>query len=115
MLITVEAIPRHSHRLITEVIQHDGDPVGWTADDVGSVLREMLRVLDRASNPEADAERPVVLRGINWIVHPAADGVVLALEVSSGQAVAGPFEIDGARLTALVTEAMTEAPASTVH
>ena len=45
----------------------------------------------------------VALRGFSWIVNPyEAGGVVIAIEITLGAAVAGPFDIDQARLEAMI-------------
>ena len=95
-------------------------PGEWTEADVASVLTGMLRAMDHASNPKSDPERPVALRGFSWIVNPfEAGGVVIALEMSLGAAVAGPFDIAERALTRLIQKVVDEArmpPGSaTVH
>ena len=76
------------------------EPRAWTDDDVADVLTGMLRAMDQASNPGADPDRPIALRGFSWIVNPfEAGGVVIALELSLGAAVAGPFDIAERDLT----------------
>ena len=95
-------------------------PGAWTEDDVATVLTSMLRAMDQASNPKADPDRPVSLRGFSWIVNPfEAGGVVIALELSLGAAVAGPFDIAERDLTRLIQKVVDAArlpPASsTVH
>ena len=53
--------------------------------------------------PAADPDRPVALRGFSWIVNPfEAGGVVIALELSLGAVVAGPFDIAERDLTAMI-------------
>ena len=48
----------------------------------------------RASDPDGRRRRPVALRGFSWIVNPfEAGGVVIALELSLGAVVAGPFDM----------------------
>jgi hypothetical protein len=98
------------------------DPQAWTEDDVAAVLEGMLRAMDRARNPEAAGDRPVVLRGFSWIVNPYADGgVVIALEMTLGAAVAGPFDIPEGRLTAMIGRVMASTrsphtrPSESVH
>ena len=44
------------------------EPRAWTDGDVADVLIGMLRAIDRASRPDASAERPIALRGFSWIV-----------------------------------------------
>jgi hypothetical protein len=96
------------------------DPGSWTETDVASVLTSMLRAMERASNPGSDPERPVSLRGFSWIVNPfEAGGVVIALEMSLGAAVAGPFDIAERELTKLIQKVVDAARmppgAATVH
>ena len=93
-------------------------PADWTDDDVRLVLETMLRAMDRLKRP-GEEDRAVQLRGLSWIVNPFDDGgVVIAIEIGLGAAVAGPFEIDRTRLEAMITRVMAapEPPASaTVH
>jgi len=99
------------------------EPRGWTEIEVAEVLTGMLRAMDRASNPDGDPDRPIALRGFSWIVNPfEAGGVVIALEMSLGAAVAGPFDIAERDLTrmiqAVVDTARSSVPAGgspTVH
>jgi len=84
------------------------DPRSWTERDVSAVLVGMLRALERARNPEAPADRPVSLRGFSWIVNPFDEGgVVIALELSIGAIVAGPFDIAERDLSAMIQKVMT--------
>jgi len=86
------------------------DPGEWTEIDVATVLTSMLRAMDRANNPKSDPDRPVALRGFSWIVNPfEAGGVVIALEMSLGAAVAGPFDIAERDLTKLIQKVVDEA------
>ena len=66
----------------------------------------MLRAIARAKYPHADADRPVSLRGFSWIVNPFDGGVVIALEMTLGAVVAGPFDIPEEALTGLITRAL---------
>ena len=66
------------------------------------MLKSILLAIDRVRNP-GDRERYVALRGFSWIVEPTAGGVVIAIEIPSGAAVAGPFEIDQRQLDSLIT------------
>lgn len=94
------------------------EPRAWTDADVTAVLEEMLRALDRARNPEADASRPIALRGFSWIVSPfESGGVVIALELTLGAVVAGPFDIAERELTAAIARVMSfhRTPTSSVH
>jgi hypothetical protein len=96
---------RGTSHATTEVIAPvEREPAAWTDADVASVLTGMLRAIDRASNPEADAERHVALRGFSWIVNPFENGgVLVALELTLGAVIAGPFDIAEARLTEMIT------------
>jgi hypothetical protein len=88
----------------TEVIAPvDRQAADWTDADVVRVLAAMLRAIDRAKNPDVDAERPVSLRGFSWIVNPfEGGGVVIALELSLGAIIAGPFDIAEQRLSEMI-------------
>lgn len=75
-------------------------PEAWTDQDVAIVLAEMLRALDRAKDPATEPNRPVALRGFSWIVNPWEEGgVVIAMELSIGAVVAGPFNLPGEALS----------------
>ena len=87
------------------VIAHD-DSAPWTDAVVRDMLVEVLRAIDRAQNPNAAADRMVVLHGFSWIVEPAGDQVVLAIEIPMGAAVAGPFSIAEPELTRLITRVL---------
>ena len=78
----------------------------WTDAVVRDMLVEILRAIDRAQNPTAPADRAVVLHGFSWIVEPAGDQVVLAIEIPMGAAVAGPFSIAEPELTSLITRVL---------
>jgi hypothetical protein len=93
-------------------------PRAWADDDVRLVLEGMLRAMDRLKRP-GEADRPVLLRGLSWIVNPYADGgVVIAIEITLGAAIAGPFDIDKTALETMNTRVLARpsAPSSTtVH
>ena|SRR5258708_21197288 len=93
-------------------------PGAWTDDDVRLVLEAMLRAMDRTKRP-AEPEREVSLRGLSWIVNPYEEGgVVIAIEIMMGAAVAGPFDINKAALEAMIARVLSHAPARsspTVH
>ena len=83
------------------------EPGRWTDDDVTVVLAGMLRALEQAKNPEADENRQVAMRGFSWIVNPYdGGGVVIALELSLGAVVAGPFDVAERDLTAMIQRVM---------
>lgn len=84
------------------------EPRSWTDGDVVAVLEGMLRALERARNPEAPADRTIALRGFSWIVSPfESGGVVIALELTLGAVVAGPFDVPERELTATIDRVMT--------
>jgi hypothetical protein len=109
MDISVDVWLRGDNHATTYVINPVlGDPRSWTESDVSAVLVGMLRALERARNPEAPADRPVALRGFSWIVNPFDEGgVVIALELSIGAIVAGPFDIAERDLSAMIQKIMT--------
>ena len=94
------------------------EPRAWTDADVALVLGGMLRALDRAKHPHAEPDRQVTLRGFSWIVSPfETGGVVIALEMTLGAVVAGPFDVAESDLSARITRVMDAdcAPSSTIH
>ena len=94
------------------------EPKSWTEADVTRVLIGMLRAMDRARNPDVAADRPVGLRGFSWIVNPfESGGVVIALEMTLGAVVAGPFDVPESVLSGLIQRVMDaeRASATTVH
>lgn len=89
-------------------------PREWTDADVSSVLVGMLRTLERAKNPNAPADRPVALRGFSWIVNPfESGGVVIAVEMTLGAIVAGPFDISEGELSTRIRNVMATERAKT--
>lgn len=89
-------------------------PSAWTDQDVAILLREMLSAIYRTKNPDVGSDMPVFLRDFSWIVNPFEDkGVVVAIEIQTGAAVAGPFQIDKPRLEQLVSRAIALGKAST--
>jgi len=122
MNIQLDIWLRGTNHATTQVISPVGkEPRAWTDGDVEALLVGMLRALDRAKNPAADAERPVALRGFSWIVNPFEEGgVVIALELSLGAVIAGPFDISERDLTSMVARVVAAERASprgteTVH
>lgn len=96
---------------VSERISHDGnETAAWTALDVEQVLKAMLLAIDRQKNP-ASGQRHIALRGFSWIAEPTADGVVIAVEIPSGAAVAGPFEIAQPVLERLIQSVVSAADA----
>ena len=93
------------------------DPSAWTDHDVAKLLKAMLLAIHRAKNPES-TDAPVFLRGFSWIVNPYEDGgVVVAIEIQAGAAVAGPFKIDKQQLEDMVSRAIAHqpTPSTSVH
>ena len=88
-------------------------PQAWTDDDVRRVLEGMLRAMDRQKRP-GEADREISLRGLSWIVNAYEEGgVVIAIEITLGAAVAGPFDIDKAALDQMIARVL--ARPGTVH
>jgi hypothetical protein len=115
MTFTIEIVLRESDSAVTERVSHPAAPDGWSVDDVREILKKMLTAIDRAKNPEAPP-REVTLRGFSWIVEPSEGQVVIAIEIPTGAAVAGPFAIEEARLTSMIASAMGRPSATTsVH
>ena len=87
------------------------EPGAWTDADVRVVLEAMLRAMDQKKRPDAE-DRAIALRGLSWIVNPYEEdgkprGVVIAIEITTGAVVAGPFDIDKAALEAMITRVLT--------
>lgn len=108
MTFDVEIVLRERDYAVTETVIHPNAPAEWTELDVETVLREILLAIDRVRNP-GGRDRHVALRGFSWIVEPSDGGVVIALEISSGAAVAGPFDIAQARLDGMVARVIAAA------
>ncbi|HVC20577.1 MAG TPA: hypothetical protein VNE16_10900 [Vicinamibacterales bacterium] len=110
---------RGDHHATTETIQGlERPPADWIDDDVRFILEEMLKRMDQLKRPEGTGERVVQLRGLSWIVNPFEQGVVIAIEITLGAAVAGPFAIDQARLESMVGRVLDRPAAAlsdTVH
>ena len=102
---TVEVVLRDRDVAISEELKTPTRPRDWTEFEVEDVLRGILRAIDRAQNP-ATSERAIALRGFSWIVEPAEGGVVIAIEIPMGAAVAGPFDADQRELDTLITSAL---------
>jgi hypothetical protein len=105
MRLEIEVWLRGNDFATTDVVDVPvADASAWTDADVSVVLKELLRSIDRASNPEADRQRPVVLRGFNWIVSAfEGGGFTIAVEIQLGAAAAGPFPLAQAQLEAMIT------------
>lgn len=82
------------------------EPGAWTDADVRAVLEGMLEAMYRLKHPAEDPG-PIALRGLSWIVNPFEDGgVLIAIEISMGAAVSGPFAIDKTALEAMITRVL---------
>ena len=109
MTFDIEIVLRESDRAIARQIVHSGNDVpAWTELDVQDVLKAMLRAIHQAKHPGSE-DRFVALRGFSWIVEPASGGVVIALEIPTGAAVAGPFAIAQPKLDALIKRVLAPA------
>jgi hypothetical protein len=109
MIVNVDICLRGQDFARTESIEGVArEPGGWTDEDVKVVLEGMLRAMHRLKNPgEADPPH-VALRGLSWIVNPYDDGgVVIAIEITMGAAVAGPFDIDKAALEGMIARVLS--------
>ena len=124
MNIEAEVWVRGNQHATTQVVTTiERQPRAWTERDVTEILVGMLRTLDRAKNPEAEEDRPVALRGFSWIVNPFENrGVVIAIEMSLGAIVAGPFDIAERDLTSMIERVMAAErgpvvlpPTDTIH
>jgi hypothetical protein len=116
MTYAVEVVLRERNYAVTEQIEHGIEPRAWDEPDVKVVLEQILRAIDRVKNPGNPAAH-VALRGFSWIVEPIEDGVVIAIEIPMGAAVAGPFPIEQEKLDTMVRRVIAAAaiPRATVH
>jgi hypothetical protein len=119
MSLSVDIWLRGTTSASTETIDGIHEPArAWTDGDVRLVLEGMLRAMDRRKRP-GEADRPISLRGLSWIVNQYHEGgVVIAIEITLGAAVAGPFDIDQLALEGMITRVIagsSEPPATTVH
>ena len=108
MTFPVDIWLRGDNHATTEMIAPvDAEPRTWTDSDVAAVLAGMLRALDRAKHPHTPANRPIALRGFSWIVNRYDEGgVVIAIEMTLGAVVAGPFDLPERELTAKIARAI---------
>jgi len=117
MTIPVDIWIRGTDFATTKEIAVAHDPDAWTDDDVRVILEGMLHAMDEAKNP-GQVNRVAALRGFSWIVNPFEGGVLIAIEMTLGAAVAGPFAIDKGRLESMITRVMAAqggAPPTVVH
>ena len=116
MEFDVEIVLRETNHAVTQRIAHGTDPRSWGELDVETVLKQILLAIDRVKNQREGAQH-VALRGFSWIVEPLGDEVVIAIEIPMGAAVAGPFDIEQARLDQMIRRVIAAAapPGATVH
>lgn len=112
MSIPVDIWLRGTNDATTVAIDDVGRaPGAWVDDDVRAVLEGMLRAMDRLKRPGED-DRAVTLRGLSWIVNPYEDGgVVIAIEITLGAAIAGPFDIARPALEEMIARVIVTASA----
>lgn len=107
MTYDVEIMLRGNDTVFGEVVHHIGNEVAdWTVDDASTMMHTVLKAIDRAINPGRADEPVTTMRGVNWIVSTVDGAAVVALEIHSASAVAGPFRIDPERLDTLLTDAV---------
>src|SRR5204863_5141439 len=92
----------------TEITDVGREPDAWVDDDVRTILEGMLQLMDEAKNPGL-GNRVAALRGFSWIVDPFEGGVLIAIELTLGAAVAGPFAIEKERLEDMINRVMAAA------
>ena len=107
MTIPVDIWLRGENHATTRSLEEIVDEPGvWTDDDVRLVLEGMLQAMHRVKHAR-DAEQPIALRGLSWIVNPYEEGgVVIAIEIGLGAAIGGPFNIDKGTLEAMIGRVM---------
>ena len=117
MQLEIEVWLRGNDFATTEVVNAAmPSPEAWTDGDVRVLLEELLRAIDRAKHPDADPQRPVALRGFNWIVSPfESRGMLVSVEIQLGAAAAGPFAVDQAELEQMITRVVSEARAGQIQ
>lgn len=112
MTYDIEIVLRERNYAVTAHVEHEGhDAAEWNELDVEAVLKSMLLAIDRTKNPTT-ARRDVALRGLSWIVEPTPEGVVIAIEIPSGAAVAGPFAISQSALDSMIGRVLASASAA---
>jgi hypothetical protein len=113
-MIAVDILLRGSEVATTASV--DGvtrPPREWNDDDVRLMLEGMLKAMHRAKHPDEE-DQPVALRGLSWIVNPYDEGgVVVAIEITLGAAIAGPFDIEQSALERMIGRVL--ARPTTIH
>lgn len=103
MTFPVEVVLKGQDVAVTEsVMVPTTDVPAWDDELVHAMLVEILRSIGRAQDPSAPADRPVSLHGFSWIVEPLDGQVVIAIEIPTGAAVAGPFDVAQTELDGLI-------------
>jgi hypothetical protein len=106
MTYTVEIMLRETHAVESVTLVHRGTTAAWTVQDAADVLRAILDAIDRLQHPARTGGARVVLRGVSWIVSEYDGRTVIGVDIPSGQAVAGPFDVDTATLDGLIRSAV---------
>jgi hypothetical protein len=108
MTVPVDIWLRGEHHATTRTIEGFArTPSSWTDDDVRMMLEGMLTEMHRLKHP-SDEQRPVALRGLSWIVNPYEEGgVVVAIEITLGAAIAGPLDIDQTTLETMIARVLS--------
>jgi hypothetical protein len=89
------------------------EPDAWTDEDIRHILHGMLQAMHRLKHSR-DSDQPITLRGLSWIVNPYEEGgVVVAIEIGLGAAVAGPFLIEKGALEAMISRVLAAPSPST--
>ena len=119
MTVHVDVWLRGSDFATTESIEGVvREPGLWTDADVRVVLEGMLHAMHRLKHP-SESDRTITLRGLSWIVNPYEDGgVVIAIEITMGAAIAGPFDIDKSELESMISRVLERPvapPSSSIH
>ena len=118
MTVSVDVWLRGTEHATTKTIEGlSREPADWIDEDVRFVLEGMLRVMAQLKQPGQEP-RTIALRGLSWIVNTYDEGgVVIAIEITLGAAIAGPFQIDKAALETMITRVMAPParPSTTVH
>jgi hypothetical protein len=117
MRVSVDVWLRGDHHATTVTFDDvERVPREWQDEDVRLVLEGMLKAMDRTKRP-GQPDREISLRGLSWIVNPYEDGgVVIAIEITLGAAIAGPFAIEQPALEAMIARVIASPPAApTIH
>jgi hypothetical protein len=119
MTVHVDVWLRGSDVATTESIEGVvREPRLWTDADVIVMLERVLYPV-HGVNRRRESHGSLALRGLSWIVNPYEDGgVVIAIEITMGAAIAGPFDIDKSELEGMISRVLERPvapPSSSVH